>query len=180
MKEKEEKMEVALHMYQDEQEKPEHERKGLRKIAAECGVPKSTLSDRINGKQSIASFNATKQKLTVAEEDLLADFIAISSDRGCPLRHAAIARYANKILEAQHGAHNHEVVDKQWVQNFLERHREKLKTYWSKPLDSQRARCLNPEAVTDWFDLVYREIIEKGILPEDTYAMDESGFPARG
>lgn len=52
-----------------------------------------------------------------------------------------------------------------------------MKTCWSTHLDTQQANCLNPAAVSHWFDLVEAEIIRKGILPGQIYAMDESGFP---
>lgn len=173
LKDKDGRMNMALQMYLEEQKKPEKERQGLRSIAAVYNVPKSTLADRVNGKRSTTSFSSTLQKLTVAEEATLVQQITTSANRGCPLRHASIATYANSIIATRNG----ENVGKQWVQNFLGRHRENLKTYWSKPLDSQRARGLNPTAVDDWFSIVYREIIEKNILPENTFAMDESGFP---
>lgn len=63
-----------------------------------------------------------------------------------------------------------------WAGRFVDRH-EKISMYWSKPLDTQRARCLNPTSVKGWFELVKRELIDAGILPENTYNMDESGTP---
>jgi hypothetical protein len=63
------------------------------------------------------------------------------------------------------------------VARFLDRHREALQTHWSKPLDMQRARALNPEAVKEWFELVCKFVLEAGIRPEDLYAMDETGCP---
>ncbi len=68
-------------------------------------------------------------------------------------------------------------VGKNWVQRFKDRHHKVIGTYWSKALDTQRAKCLNPVAVKDWFEIVKTEIVEAGVLPENIYAMDESGFP---
>ena len=68
-------------------------------------------------------------------------------------------------------------VGKNWMDWFLVWHHDKLATYWSKPLDTQRAKGLNAEAIADWFTIVKRCIIDKGIIPENIYAMDESGFP---
>ena len=44
-------------------------------------------------------------------------------------------------------------------------------------MDTQRAKCLNPEAVASWYDLLEEELVKKGIRKEDIYGMDESGFP---
>ncbi len=49
--------------------------------------------------------------------------------------------------------------------------------YWSKPLDTQRAKGLNRAAVDDWFWIVKEQIIDQGIDPGNIYRMDESGFP---
>lgn len=171
-------MEKALQMYRDEQEKEKKQQKSIRAIALECDVPNSTLADRINGKQSMRQFNATKQKLTMAEEEVLTKLIAISSNCGIPFDHSTICRHANKIIQARlKDGEEFLPVGEHWIANFLERHHDTLKTYWSKSLDMKRARGLNQRAVDDWFDILHREIVEKGVLPENTFAMDESGFP---
>ena len=61
--------------------------------------------------------------------------------------------------------------------NFIDRHHEKLQTHWSKPLDTQRAKSLNPAAVESWFKIVEEFVVKLGIRKEDIYGMDESGFP---
>lgn len=175
---KEGQMAKALEAYRIEQEKEKKDQKSIRNIAIEFGVAHSTLSDRINGRQSIYEFNATKQKLSAAEEDTLVTLVSISSNCGLPYDHRTISRYANKIIQARLMEGEKFVpVGKHWVFTFLERHRKTIKTYWSKGLDTKRAQSLNPTAVEDWFNILHRELIEKGILPENTYAMDESGFP---
>ncbi|KLO08238.1 DDE-domain-containing protein [Schizopora paradoxa] len=57
------------------------------------------------------------------------------------------------------------------------RHHDRLCTYWSKPLETQRAKALNPTAVKDWFRIVKEQIVDQGIDPENIYGMDKSGFP---
>ncbi|EGN96639.1 hypothetical protein SERLA73DRAFT_154134 [Serpula lacrymans var. lacrymans S7.3] len=49
-----------------------------------------------------------------------------------------------------------------------------------KSLDTQRIKALNPPNVKHWFALIKEHIVKKGILPEDIYGMDESGFPLSG
>ena len=62
------------------------------------------------------------------------------------------------------------------MQKFLKKFHDELSTYWSWLLDTQRARALNPEAVKAWFNLVQKWIVDNGILPENIYGMDKSGF----
>ena len=64
-----------------------------------------------------------------------------------------------------------------WVDRFLIRHHACIGTLWSKPLDTQQAKYLNEQAVKDWYQLIKKHIVDAGILPENIYAMDESGFP---
>ena len=141
------------------------------------GVKKSTLERYINGKgKTKLEFSATKQKLSQIEENVLVNFILESADRGFPLKHREIRQYANAIRQSRLGT-DCEPVSDFWIYRFLDRHHERLATHWSKPLDMQRARSLNPEAVKSWFDLVEKFIIDLGIDPENIYGMDESGFP---
>lgn len=44
-------------------------------------------------------------------------------------------------------------------------------------MDTQRARALNPGIVKHWFQIVKKELVDKGFVPENIYGMDESGFP---
>jgi len=118
-----------------------------------------------------------KQKLLKPEEDILADFILNSANRGFPFTHRAVESYANSILAKRIG-HNYTPVGKKWIYSFLDRNRNKLQTHWSKPLDMQRAQALNPAAVKHWFNLVEELIVKAGIRKENIYGMDESGFPA--
>ncbi|OJA14613.1 hypothetical protein AZE42_12128, partial [Rhizopogon vesiculosus] len=51
----------------------------------------------------MSSFNTIKQKLTIAEEQVIVDFAAQSADRGIPLTHKAVENAANEILQSQLG-----------------------------------------------------------------------------
>ena len=150
--------------------------KSLRRVAFAHSISKSTLQRRTKGGQSIQEFNVSKQKLTCAEEQVLVDFILESANRGFPLDHKAIRHHANAIRESRLGE-DCEKCKRAWVTRFLNRHRDTLQTHWSKSLDTQRAKCLNPEAVESWFKIVKTFITDKGVLPTHLYAMDESGFP---
>lgn len=149
---------------------------GLRRAAETCKVAMKTIARRCAGGPSIRQFNTTKQKVTPAEELVLVDFVKESADRGFPLSRSALKEYADAILEEKHGNADH-AVHPTWVSRFLARHHEDLQTHWSWPLDTQRARGLNPVAVAAWFELIKKEIIEMDIDPRDIYGMDESGFP---
>ncbi len=139
------------------------------------GIKKSTLERYINKKgKTMMEFNTTKQKLSQIEENVLVNFILESADRGFPLKHREIRQYANAIQQSRLGA-DCEPASDFWVFRFLDRHHELLATHWSKPLDMQHAKSLNPEAVKWRFDLVKKFIVN--LEPGNIYGMDESGFP---
>lgn len=173
----EERVQEGARKYMEELRKGSTQKPSLRKIAQEFNIRSvTTLHNRIKGIQSIASFNETKQLLTPAEEQTVVELLQVSSDRSQPYDYNNIAHLANRILKARLGE-DFRPVGKNWVSRCIERHHKELQTYWSKPLDSQRAKCLNPESVEGWFAIVKAEIADKGIPPENIYAMDESGFP---
>ena len=173
---KEIRVETALLELRQQDHIPEESQRSLRDIANSHGVPKSTLWRRSHGGQSIQNFNATKQKLTPEEEHVLVQFILESADRGFPLNHSTIRSYADAIIKSRMGE-DAEGCGQYWIPAFLDRHRNSLQSHWSKPLDTQRAKSLNPEAVRSWFEIVKTSILDAGILPGNIYAMDESGFP---
>jgi Tc5 transposase DNA-binding domain len=170
------RLRLALEIYTAEQLKPKIERRSLRDVANEFHVDHTTLSRHYKGGVSMSAFNSLKQKLTVAEEKTLVDFALGCADRGLPVTHAQLAGYANQLLEKRIGP-DYVPVGQNWSDRFVERHHETMQTHWSRPLDSQRARALNPEVVKHWFALVQEHIIGPDIKPHNVYGMDESGFP---
>lgn len=170
------RMQEAINTYLEEKAKPDGSKKrGARPIADAYGVCYRTLLRLAKGNQSISAFNASKRKLTSAEEHVLTDFILESADRAIPLTSKNIETHANAILRFR--STPGELVGINWVARFLERNRDKLQTHWSSPLATERARSLNKEAVKHWFDLVYKRLVESGIKKHNIYGMDESGFP---
>ena len=54
--------------------------------------------------------------------------------------------------------------------------RDKLKSRYSRRYDYQRAQNEDPRSIRAWFESVKRVIDENGILAEDIYNFDETGF----
>ncbi|CAK5276522.1 unnamed protein product [Mycena citricolor] len=174
----EHKITQALAKWQQEQEKPSRlgRPKSIETIAREHGVSYGTLHRRTKGGKSRSEASEKKQRLTAAQEWSLVQFICESADMGLPLSHRQIEEYVNGVRQAIHGT-DCDLVGKQWVFAFLDRHHDNLQTHWSKSLDSQRAKSLNPTAVKSWVDLVKKHIVDMRVEPDCIYGMDESGFP---
>jgi hypothetical protein len=66
-------------------------------------------------------------------------------------------------------------VSKNWVYNFVQRY-DSLESKYTRKYDYQRAKCEDPTIIRDWFRLVQNTIAKYGILDEDIYNFDETGF----
>jgi hypothetical protein len=66
-------------------------------------------------------------------------------------------------------------VGKLWAHNFVKRQPE-LQTRWTRRYDYQRAKCEDPKVIGDWFSLVRNVKAKYGIVDDDIYNFDETGF----
>jgi len=62
-----------------------------------------------------------------------------------------------------------------WANNFIKRTPE-LETRLGRTYESQRRLCEDPQVIGAWFELVKNTINKHGILPQDMYNFDETGF----
>jgi hypothetical protein len=66
-------------------------------------------------------------------------------------------------------------VGENWVRRLIHRHPH-LDTKYSRKYDYQRALCEDPEKISAWFARVQKTINEYGVLDNDIYNFDETGF----
>ena len=66
-------------------------------------------------------------------------------------------------------------VGKRWAYNFVKRQQE-LRTCYTRKYDYQRAKCKDPKTIGEWFRLVRNIIAKYGIVDDDIYNFDETGF----
>jgi hypothetical protein len=66
-------------------------------------------------------------------------------------------------------------VGENWVRKFVARHDE-IKGKYSRRYDYPRAKCEDPQKIREWYDRVAATKQKWGILDEDTYNFDETGF----
>jgi len=78
---------------------------------------------------------------------------------------------ANKLLAER----NIDPVGKHWPNNFVARS-PALKTRMNRSYDYKRAMCEDPEVIEKWFELVKNVKAKYGIVNEDIYNFDETGF----
>src|SRR6266480_1859128 len=143
----------------------------IKKAARIFGVSWTTLQGRINGAVSKAQAGQMRQRLSVAEEEVIRDWLLDLSSWGWPirierLRTMAIELLADKGDTADLGVH--------WTKQFIHRHPE-LKSKFVTGLDKERVEAQNRDIFCHWFEL-YKTTVEKyNIQPRNRYNMDEKG-----
>jgi hypothetical protein len=148
--------------------------KSLRATAQSYKVPYMTLLDRYHGTRPRRESQPNGRKLTDLEEEVLVRHIIDLDTRGFPPRMSIVRETANLLL-ASHDITPPETVGKNWVTNFIQRH-EELRTTYNRKYDYQRAQCEDPKIIQGWFNLVRNILAKYGILEEDIYNFDETGF----
>jgi len=134
-------------------------------------VPQSTVSDRLHGLPSRRDAQINNRKLTPTEEASLVQWILSMDERGMPPTVAYTRRLANLLLSER----DKDPVGENWVRNFVRRHDE-IKAKYCRKYDYQRAKCEDPQVFQEWFDRVLAIKQKYGILDEDIYNFDETGF----
>lgn len=66
-------------------------------------------------------------------------------------------------------------VGRNWASNFVRR-RPELRTRFSRKYDYKRAKCEDAEVICGWFRLVQETRARYGIVDDDVYNFDETGF----
>jgi hypothetical protein len=138
-------------------------------------ITRSTLQRRLIGTQARFGSIARNRLLTLTEEEILVRWILSMDKRGMPLRVAAVRDMANLLIAQHREKADIQLVGQNWVRNLINRH-DTLKSKYNRKYDYQRAKCEDPELIQGWFRRVRATIIEYGILEDDIYNFDETGF----
>lgn len=113
----------------------------------------------------------SRRYLDKREEEAVVDHVLYLIQRGAPPRLSDVADMANILREERGMA----PVGRDWPNNFVKR-QPRLKVKFNRKYDYKRALCEDPEIIQGWFDLVANVKAKYGIVDEDTYNFDETGF----
>jgi hypothetical protein len=139
--------------------------------ATAYNVPKTSLWKRIKGILAREDYTLTNKKLTSAEEEVLLRDILRLDAQGLSPTLSLVRGMADTICRARGGM----AVGVNWAANFIKR-TPALEVKLGRTYECQRKLCEDPEVIRAWFELVKNTVNKYGILPEDTYNFDESGF----
>ena len=143
----------------------------LRAAAKIYNVHHTTLLRRRAGKPARRDIPANSRNLTDLEEQTIVQYVAELYTRAFPPRLGGVEDMANQLLRVRDAP----PVGKRWAHNFVKRQPE-LRTRYSRRYDYQRAKCEDPKVIGEWFALVQNVKAKYGIVDDDIYNFDETGF----
>ena len=134
-------------------------------------VSRTTLYKRIQGRTSREDYKPTNKRLTSIEEEVLVQDILKLDGQGLPPSISLVKDMADIIHKARGGSG----VGINWAANFVKR-TPVLDIRLGRTYECQRRLCEDPQVIGGWFELVKNTNNKYGILSEDTYNFDETGF----
>ena len=150
-------------------------------VAKQFGVPRNRLRFRLKGGKPKTELKPVNKKLSESEEQAICNYIDRLDRINFAVRAEFVTDAANYILKHQSSnslpAKEIPTVNPQWTIRFL-----KCYSYFKqmqKKINSNRQASENLERVNEYFNKLQIIIQEGGILPDDTYNMDETGFRIR-
>ncbi len=145
----------------------------INKAAQLYSVPATTLRRRIKGRVARVDLRANGHKLTSIEEEAILKWILEMDDRGFPLTITGVRDAARIILQSRVGPTGK--IGLNWPNRFINRN-PTLRSQYTRSYDYQRAKCEDPVLIEGWFRLVRNTIAKYGIIDDDIYNFDETGF----
>ena len=134
-------------------------------------VARTTLRRRRAGRRARRDVPANSRCLTDLEEQTIVQYITELSTRAFPPTLRGVEDMANHLRRERDAP----PVGKRWAHNFVQRQPE-IDTRRSRRYDYQRAKCEDPKVIGGWFALVQNVKAKYGIVEDDIYNFDETGF----
>ncbi|RFU33227.1 hypothetical protein B7463_g3102, partial [Scytalidium lignicola] len=131
--------------------------KSIRVAARSFDIPLSTLHKRLQGRPEAFTTYTKAFKLTQIEEESLVQWIISMGNRGMPPRPSQVQAMAYTLISKQG------------------RYAE-LTTKYIRKYSYQQAKCEDPKLIQQWFNQFLETKLQYGILDEDIYNFDETGF----
>ncbi|RFU26650.1 hypothetical protein B7463_g9676, partial [Scytalidium lignicola] len=147
----------------------------VRKAARVFDVPRGTLNARLHGRVQMGTTYTKRFRMTKLEEESLVQWVLSMRKRGMPPRPSGVQAMANTLVSERGEATPPPPVGKNWLTAFLHRHPE-LKTKYIRKYNYKRAKCEDPKVIREWFNRFLEVKGQYGILDEDIYNFDETGF----
>ena len=134
-------------------------------------ISQTTLTRRRAGRPARRDTTPNLKKLTQSEEEAIIQYVIELDVRAFSPRLSGIEDMVNQLLRVR----NAPPVGQLWAHRFVRR-KEELRTRYTRRYDYQRAKCEDPKVIGEWFALVRNVKAKYGIVDDDIYNFDETGF----
>jgi len=134
-------------------------------------VPKTTLIHRIKGRPAREDFKPHNRRMSTIEEEVIVQNILKLDAQGLSPTISLVKDMADSICKTRGGP----PVGVNWANTFIKR-TPRLQVKLGRTYERQRRLCEDPKVIGAWFELVKNTINKYGILPQDIYNFDETGF----
>jgi hypothetical protein len=150
------------------------------------GLPKSSVTRRVNGGLTRSQARQQQQNLSGAQEKILLKWIKNLTISGYSPGHRLLKEIAEELRLHQSLNFNDATpnsllpqprftLGRNWVPRFIQRHPH-LQVAIGRRIETVRMDGATRPVLAAWFD-AYTEVVQQfGITQENTYNMDESGF----
>lgn len=149
--------------------------------ARECGVPRVTLLNKLNGKSPLNCSMGPKTILTTNEENILAEWIIAMNNQHMPVTKTQLLDSVQRIIKdkKQETPFKNNRPGEKWYELFLKRHPQ-ISVRTPQNLTSTRD-SVTEENIRNWFAEVYNYMVEKDLTsilqdPSRIFNTDESAF----
>ena len=143
----------------------------VRKATQLYNILHSTLSTQINNISTYTTTITNSRKLTALKEEIIVREVLDLDSRRFPPQMHDIEDITNRLLAIYDAIH----IGPHWTFNFVKR-QSKLRTYWNRPYDYQKAQYEDPEIIEVWFQLFQNVVAKYNIIKSDIWNFDETGF----
>ena len=145
--------------------------------ADRCGVPRSTLKDRLCGRVVHGVKPGPRPYLDAAEETELVDYLFDSAKAGYGKTRQQVKSIAEKIAKSK-GVLKSDRISDGWWRRFLER-KPQVALRRGDPTAHVRMDAINREGIQQYYELLKDVLDEHDLIdhPERIYNMDETGMP---
>ena len=145
-------------------------------VARNFEVSRDTLRRRVNGGRPAQGRPATVSNLSKAEEEALCDYVDSLIKLQLPVFKIHVTDAANSIIKEHSSKLDTQphTVGLHWTTRFLLRH--KYTAQRLQVIAKKRKAAENTENVLQWFGELEFVLEHYGILPEDIWKIDETGF----
>jgi DDE superfamily endonuclease/Tc5 transposase DNA-binding domain len=145
-------------------------------VARAYGVDRKRVSRRLKGVGGRTSRKPANYKLSEIQETALIQYIRTLDEIGTGVRQEQVINTANSILRQDHtGDGEAPVVGEHWSHRFNLRHPE-LHKMKQKPIELARKAAHDPVLISDWFRRFQALREEFGVVDDDIWNFDETGF----